>query len=109
MKISQDLAGFTVHPGVVPDAGDPVVVQLRYTGTGTATGKSLDAQVCRIVTFRDGKLTTVQQFAGTAPLQQVMGAAEPQPGTTAAIGPDASPAGFRWPGPARGQRGRSRR
>lgn len=73
MKIPQDLAGFTVHPGVVPDAGDAVVVQLRYTGTGTATGKSLDAQVCHILKFRDGKLTSFQQFVDTAQLQEVMG------------------------------------
>jgi uncharacterized protein len=61
-------------PKVFHDAGDTVVVELRYSGTGKATGKSLDAQVCHILKFRDGKLTSFQQFVDTAQLQDVLGA-----------------------------------
>jgi uncharacterized protein len=73
MKIPSDLDGFTVHPKVFHDAGDTVVVELRYSGTGKATGKPLDAQVCHVLKFRDSKLTSFQQFVDTAQLQEVMG------------------------------------
>jgi ketosteroid isomerase-like protein len=73
IKIPTEFDGFTLHPQVFHDAGDTVVVELRYSGTGTATGKSLDAQVCHILKFRDGKLTSFQQFVDTAQLQEVMG------------------------------------
>jgi uncharacterized protein len=73
MKIPSDFDGFTLHPSVFHDAGDTVVVELRYSGTGNATGKPLDAQVCHVLKFRDGKLTSFQQFADTAQLQEVMG------------------------------------
>jgi uncharacterized protein len=46
----------------------------RYVGTYKPTGKSLDAQVCHVLKFRDGKLTSFQQFVDTAQLQDVMGA-----------------------------------
>ncbi len=59
---------------VFHDAGDTVVVELRYSGTGTATGKRLDAQVCHVLKFRDGKLTSFQQFVDTAQMQDVLGA-----------------------------------
>ncbi len=73
IKIPTDFDGFTVHPRVFHDAGDAVVVELRYSGTGKGTGKNLDAQVCHILKFRDGKLTSFQQFVDTAHLQEVMG------------------------------------
>jgi uncharacterized protein len=73
MKIPADFDGFTVHPEVFHDAGDAVIVELRYSGTGKATGKKLDAQVCHILRFRDGKLIGFQQFVDTAQLQEVMG------------------------------------
>ena len=74
MKIPADFDGFTVHPKEFHDAGDTVIVELRYSGTGRATGKPLDAQVCHVLKFRDGKLTSFQQFVDTAHLQDVMGA-----------------------------------
>lgn len=73
IKIPADFDGFTVHPQVFHDAGDAVVVELRYSGTGKATGKNLDAQVCHVLKFRDGKLVSFQQFVDTAHLQEVMG------------------------------------
>jgi len=74
IKLGSEWDGFTTHPKSFHDAGDTVVVELRYTGTYKATGKSLDAQVCHILKFRNGKLTSLQQFLDTAQLQDVMGA-----------------------------------
>ena len=74
IKIPADFDGFTVHPKEFHDAGDTVVVELRYSGTGRATGKPLDAQVCHVLKFRDGKLTSFQQFVDTAHLQDVLAA-----------------------------------
>ena len=74
MKIPADFDGFTLHPKEFHDAGDTVVVELRYSGRSTSTGKPLDAQVCHVLKFRDGKLTGFQQFVDTAHLQEVMGA-----------------------------------
>ena len=74
VKMGTDWDGFTVHPKDFHDAGDTVVVEGRYTGTHKATGKTLDAQVCHVLRFRAGKLTSFQQFVDTAHLQDVMGA-----------------------------------
>ena len=73
-RIGRGWDSFTVQPKSFHDAGDTVVMEGRYTGTYKATGKSLDAQVCHVLKFRDGKLTSFQQFANTAHLQDVMGA-----------------------------------
>jgi uncharacterized protein len=74
VKIVADFDGtFVIHPEEFYDAGDTVVVEGRYTGTAKATGKSLDAQVCHVFKLRDGKVTSFQQFADTAQLQDVMG------------------------------------
>lgn len=69
-----DWDGFTVHPKSFHEAGDTLVVEGRYTGTFKPTGKSLDAQVCHVLKFGGGKLTSFQQFVDTAQLQDVMGA-----------------------------------
>ncbi len=39
MRIGTDWDGFKVHPNTFHDAGDTVVVEVRYTGHGKATGK----------------------------------------------------------------------
>lgn len=77
MRIGADFDGFTVHPKSFHEAGDAVVMEGRYTGTFKATGKSLDAQVCHLLTFRDGKMTGFQQYVDTAQMQDVMGARTP--------------------------------
>jgi len=63
---------FAVHPKDFHDAGDTVVVEARYTGTYTETGKELDAQVCHVWKLRDGKVTSFQQFVDTGQMQSVM-------------------------------------
>jgi uncharacterized protein len=55
------------------DLGSTVVVEARYTGTHKPTGKTLDAQVCHVWKLRDGKVTSFQQYADTAQLQEVQG------------------------------------
>jgi ketosteroid isomerase-like protein len=74
VKLAEEWDGFTVHPETFHDAGDVVVVEVRYTGMYKSTGKQIDAQVCHIWTVKDGKVTKFQQFVDTAQLQDVMGA-----------------------------------
>ena len=73
MKLGAEWDGtFAVHPKDFHDAGDTVVVEARYSGTYTATGKELDAQVCHVWKLRDGKVTSFQQFVDTGQMQSVM-------------------------------------
>ena len=74
MKLGDDWNEFTVHPKSYHDTGDSVVVEGRYTGTHSGTGKALDAQFCHVWSLRDGKITKFQQYADTAQLQEAMGA-----------------------------------
>jgi ketosteroid isomerase-like protein len=74
LKIAEDFDGtFVIQPKEFHDAGDTVVVEGRYVGTNKTTGKQLDAQICHVFKWRDGKVTSFQQFADTAQLQDVMG------------------------------------
>ena len=73
MRLGTEWDGFTVFPKEFHDAGDTVVVEVRYGGTNKATGKSIDAQACHVFRVRDGKITSFQQYVDTAQLQDVMG------------------------------------
>jgi hypothetical protein len=73
LKIGADWDGFTIHPKLLHDAGDTVVVEGRYTGTHKATGRRLDAQVCHVWRIRDGRVASFQQYVDTAQLQEVTG------------------------------------
>jgi ketosteroid isomerase-like protein len=64
--------GYTVTVNELPGDGDKVVALGRYTGTSKASGKPLDAQFAHVWTFRDGKLTNLQQYTDTAQFQQSM-------------------------------------
>lgn len=72
-RLGSEWDGFTVTPREFHGAGDTVVVEGRYTGTFTATGKQLDAQVCHVWKLRGGKVVSFQQYVDTAQLQAVMG------------------------------------
>ena len=74
VKLGSDWDGFGVHPKTFHDAGDTVVVEARYSGVYKKTGKRLDAQVCHVWDFRDGKVTRFQQYTDTEQLNDVMGA-----------------------------------
>jgi hypothetical protein len=51
MCIGTGWDGFALHPVAYHDAGDTVVVQLRYSGTYKATGKRMNPQVCHVWTY----------------------------------------------------------
>jgi len=72
MPIGSDWDGFAVNVGTLHDAGDYVVMEGRYTGKYKPSGKSIDAQVCHVLHFRDGKLSSFQQYVDTAQVQTVM-------------------------------------
>jgi uncharacterized protein len=71
-RIGAEWDGFTVHVRALHDAGEHVVMEGRYTGACKSSGRSLDAQVCHVLHFRDGKLLGFQQYVDTAQLQVVM-------------------------------------
>ena len=72
MRIGAEWEGFSVHPGEFHDAGESVVVEGRYTGTYKPSGKRLDAQMCHVFRFRNGKLVSFHQYVDTGQLQAVM-------------------------------------
>jgi ketosteroid isomerase-like protein len=75
MRLGAEWDGFSVHPGTFYDAGDSVIVEVRYSGTYKASGKSMDAQVCHVWDMKDGKVTRFQQYVDTAKLRDTMTAA----------------------------------
>ncbi len=72
MRLGSEWDGYTVTVGTLHDAGDHVVTEGRYTSVYKASGKSLDAQMCHVLRFRDGKLVSFQQYVDTGQLQKVM-------------------------------------
>ena len=73
MRLATEWDGFTVTPNEFHDAGGTIAVECRYTGAYQATGKGIDAQVCHVWKFRDGKATSFQQYVDTAQMQEAMG------------------------------------
>jgi uncharacterized protein len=73
-RAGEEWDGFTITPAAFHEAREAVVVECRYHGVYTATGKRLDAQVCHVWGVRAGKITRFQQYIDTAQLQDVMGA-----------------------------------
>lgn len=75
MRIGEEWDPFVVTPKTFHTSGrDTVVVEGRYTGVFKATGRTLDAQVCHILRYGNGKLVNFQQYVDTAQLRHVMGA-----------------------------------
>ena len=72
MSLGSEWEGFTVHVRTLHDAGEHVVMEGRYTGTYKPSRKSVDAQVCDVLRFRDGKLLSFQQYVDMAQMQTVM-------------------------------------
>jgi uncharacterized protein len=72
MRLGSEWDGFTVTVGTLHDAGEHVVMEGRYTGLFKPSGKRLDAQMCHILRFQDGKLSSFQQYADTGQFQTVM-------------------------------------
>jgi ketosteroid isomerase-like protein len=44
----------------------------RYAGTYKSSGRSVDAQVCHVLRFRDGRLASFQQYVDTAQMQYAL-------------------------------------
>jgi len=72
VRIGSEWEGFTVNVCTLHDAGEYVVMEGRYTGTYKPSNQSIDAQVCHVLRFRNGKLLSFQQYVDTAQLQAVM-------------------------------------
>ena len=68
MKLGAEWDGFSIHPKSFHDAGESVIVEVRYSGVYKATGKSIDAQACHVWDVKSGKLTRFQQYVDTAKL-----------------------------------------
>lgn len=74
MRIAAEWEYFRVIPHTFHVAGDAVIAELRYEGKYASTSKTLDAQACHVITVRDGKVTSFQQYVDTAQVQGVLGA-----------------------------------
>jgi ketosteroid isomerase-like protein len=72
MRIGAEWEGFTVTVRTLHDAGDHVVMEGRYTGTYKPSNKHLDAQMCHVLRFRDGKLSSFQQYVDTGQVRAIM-------------------------------------
>ena len=72
MSLGSEWDGFAVDVAQLHDAGEYVIMEGRYSGTYKPSGKNIDAQVCHVLHFRNGKLARFQQYVNTAQLQAVM-------------------------------------
>jgi ketosteroid isomerase-like protein len=70
--IATDVEGFAVTPEEFVGSGDTVAAIVRYTGTGKATGKSLDVPVVHVWDIRDGKLIRFRQYIDTVKFAEVV-------------------------------------
>jgi ketosteroid isomerase-like protein len=78
--IAEDVEGFAVTPEELIGSGGTVAAVVRYTGTGKATGKTLDVPAVHVWDIRDGKATRFRQFIDTVKFTQVVPAAVPTAG-----------------------------
>ena len=72
MRLGTEWEGFTVNVRTLHDAGEYVVTEGRYTGLYKPSGKRIDAQMCHVLRFRDGKLSSFQQYVDTGQQQAAM-------------------------------------
>ncbi len=72
MRIGSEWEGFTITLLRLHDAGEHVVMEGRYTGGYKPSGRSVDAQVCHVLRFQEGKVRSFQQYVDTGQLQAVM-------------------------------------
>ncbi len=76
MRLPQDYDGFTITVHRMVGLGDTVLMEGRYTGSGKASGRPLDAQVAHVWDFEDGKAVRFQQYVDTAHVQAVLDATD---------------------------------
>jgi ketosteroid isomerase-like protein len=70
--ITEDVDGFAVVPEEYVGNGTTVAAVVRYTGTGKATGKTLDLPAVHVWDVRDGKLARFRQFIDTVKFAEVV-------------------------------------
>jgi ketosteroid isomerase-like protein len=70
--IVADVPDFAVTPEEFFPSGDTVAVLTRYTGTGKASGKTLDLLVAHVWDVHDGKITRFRMFADTVKYLEVV-------------------------------------
>ncbi len=74
MRLATEFDGFTVSPREFHDAGDTVLVEVRYSGVANATGQPIDVQARHVWRLGgDGRIASFQQYADTAQLQDALG------------------------------------
>ena len=59
-RSGKEVATADIVKGYQHQKGEYVVVEGRYTGLYKPSGKTVDAQVCHVLRFRDGKLLSFQ-------------------------------------------------
>ena len=85
IRLGSEWDAFVVTPKEFYDGGDTVVAECRYTGVHKATGKSIDAQACHVWKFRDGKVTSFQQYLDTGQMQDAMGTRDAETAAEASL------------------------
>ena len=70
--ITEDVEGFAVVPEELIGSGAMVAAIVRYTGTGKATGKTLDVPAVHLWEIRDGKMARFRQFIDTVKYAEVV-------------------------------------
>ena len=67
-----DIPDFALVPEDFIASGDSVAAIVRYTGTGKATGKTLDLPAVHVWYLRDGKVARFRQFMDTVKYREVV-------------------------------------
>ena len=65
-----------VDPVEVIDAGDEVLVWIRVTGRGGASGIAVDMEQAQVLTFRDGRVAVGREYFDRAEALEVAGLRE---------------------------------
>lgn len=74
--ISEDVEDFAVTPEEFMASGESVAVVARYTGTGKATGKSLDQTAVHVWDTEGDKVVRFRHFMDTVMFAEVVPAAD---------------------------------
>jgi uncharacterized protein len=70
--ITEDVDGFALVTEQFMGSGGTVAAVVRYTGTGKATGKTLDLPAVHVWDVADGKATRFRQFIDTIKYAEVV-------------------------------------
>jgi uncharacterized protein len=72
LRLGSEWTDYTATPDQLLASGDHVVAFGTYTGTFTATGKSMSARFVHHWTFRDGQVVRFEQFTDTHVVREAM-------------------------------------